>query len=101
MDANPNDAHLKRQLYLLPAAKIRTIDSFCNEILRANCDRVGVSPGYRIADTAECELLAISIIEGLIQAAYNGELDTVATPSEFEELADCLTDSGRTEELSA
>ena len=100
VEENPNDAHLKRQLYLLPAAKIRTIDSFCNEILRANCDRVGVSPGYRIADTAECELLAISIIEGLIQAAYNGELDGVATPSEFEELADCLTDSGRTEELS-
>ena len=100
VEANPNDAHLKRQLYLLPAAKIRTIDSFCNEILRANCDRVGVSPGYRIADTAECELLAISIIEGLIQAAYNGELNSVATPSEFEELADCLTDSGRTEELS-
>ncbi len=100
VEQNPSDAHLKRQLYLLPAAKIRTIDSFCNEILRANCDRVGVSPGYRIADTAECELLAISIIEGLIQAVYNGELPEVASPSEFEELADCLTDSGRTEELS-
>ena len=100
VEANPNDKHLKRQLYLLPSAKIRTIDSFCNEILRANCDRVGVSPGYRIADTAECELLAISIIEGLIQAIYNGALPEIATPGEFEELADCLTDSGRTEELS-
>ena len=100
VEENPEDSHLKRQLYLLPAAKIRTIDSFCNEILRANCDRVGVSPGYRIADTAECELLATSIIEGLIQAVYNGELPEVASPSEFEELADCLTDSGRTEELA-
>lgn len=100
VEENPEDAHLKRQLYLLPAAKIRTIDSFCNELLRANCDRVGLTPGYRIADTAECELLAISIIEGLIEAVYNGELDSVATPSEFEELADCLTDSGRTEELA-
>jgi ATP-dependent helicase/nuclease subunit A len=100
VEENPEDKHLKRQLYLLPAAKIRTIDSFCNEILRANCDRVGLTPGYRIADTAECELLAISIIEGLIGAVYNGLAPEVATPTEFEELADCLTDSGRTEELA-
>lgn len=97
---HPDNKRLERQLYLLPSAKIRTIDSFCNEILRANCDRVGVPPNYRIADTAESELLAISIIEGLIEAAYNGELTEVATPEEFEELADCLTDSKRTEDLS-
>ena len=72
VEEDPENEHLKRQLYLLPSAKIRTIDSFCNEILRANCDRVGVSPGFRIADGAECELLAISIIEGLIEAVYNG-----------------------------
>lgn len=100
VEKNPEDKHLKMQLYLLPSAKIRTIDSFCNEILRANCDRVGVPPSYRIADTAECELLAISIIEGLIEAVYNGELPEIATPAEFEELADCLTDSKRTEELA-
>ena len=100
VEENPEDKHLKRQLYLLPAAKIRTIDSFCNEILRANCDRVGLTPGYRIADTAECELLAISIIEGLIGGVYNGLAPEIATPAEFEELADCLTDSGRTEELA-
>nr|MBE6544948.1 hypothetical protein [Oscillospiraceae bacterium] len=100
VEKNPGNKHLKRQLYLLPSAKIRTIDSFCNEILRANCDRVGLSPNYRIADTAETELLAISIIEGLIEAVYNGELPEIASPSEFEELCDCLTDSKRTEELA-
>lgn len=100
VEETPENKHLQRQLYLLPAAKIRTIDSFCNELLRANCDRVGLTPGYRIADTAECELLAISIIEGLIEAMYNGLLPEIASPDEFEELADCLTDSGKTEELS-
>ena len=100
VEENPDNAHLKRQLYLLPSAKIRTIDSYCNEILRANCDRVGLSQGYRIADTAECQLLAISIVEGLITAAYNGDLDEVVTAEEFEALADCLTDSKKTEELS-
>ena len=100
VEENPEDKHLKRQLHLLPSAKIRTIDSFCNEILRANCDRVGLSPGFRIADGAECELLAISIIEGLIESVYNGDEPDIATPQEFELLADCLTDSGKTEELS-
>ncbi len=100
IEENPKNEHLKKQLYLLPAAKIRTIDSFCNEILRANCDRVGVSPGFRIADAAECELLATSIIEGLIEAVYNGELPEIASPAEFEELCDCLTDSRKVEELS-
>ena len=100
VQSNPENKHLARQLYLLPSAKIRTIDSFCNEILRQNCDRVGLAPGYRIADKAECELLAISILEGLIEACYNGLIPEVASPEEFEELADCLTDSKRTEELS-
>ena len=98
---DPDNEHLKRQLNLLPSAKIRTIDGFCNDILRSNCDCVGLSPGYRIADGAEIEILAISIIEGLIEATYNGELPEVATPEEFEELADCLTESGKTEELSS
>ena len=100
VEANPDDKHLKRQLYLLPSAKIRTIDSFCNELLRANCDRVGLPPVYRIADTAECELLAISLIEGLIEAVYNGELPDIASPEEFDRLCDCLTDTKRTEELA-
>ena len=100
VEKNPADKHLKRQLYLLPLAKIRTIDSFCNDLLRANCDRVGLPPVYRIADTAECELLAISLIEGLIEAVYNGELPDIASPEEFDRLCDCLTDTKRTEELA-
>ena len=100
VEKNPENKELERQLHMLPSARIRTIDSFCNEILRSNSDRAGISPNYRIADTAECELLATSIIEGLIEAVYNGELPEIASPEEFEELADCLTDSKRTEDLS-
>ena len=100
VETNPKNDHLKKQLHLLPSAKIRTIDSFCYDILRANCDRVGIPPNFRIADKAECELLAISIIEGLIEAVYNGEIPEIATPDQFEELADCLTDSGKIKDLS-
>ncbi len=99
-EREPENAKLRHQLNMLPSAKIRTIDSFCNDILRMGADRVGLSAGYRIADTAECELLAISILDGLIGAVYRGELADVATPEEFEALADCLTDSKKVEELS-
>lgn len=97
---DPENKNLARQLNMLPSAKIRTIDSFCNDILKMGADRVGLSRGYRIADGAECELLAISIMDGLTSAIYNGELPEVATPEELEALSDCLTDSKRTEELS-
>ena len=99
VEREPENSFLRDQLYLLPSAKIRTIDSFCNDILKNNSDRVGVPSNYRIADCAEIELLALSILEGLIEAVYRGELPEVASPEEFEELADCLTDSKKTEEL--
>ncbi len=98
--ANPEDKLLSRQLYLLPAAEISTIDSFCNELVRKNADRVGLMPGYRIADEAELIILEHSVLDGLIDALYSGELPMVAEPEAFDELCDCLTDSKRTEDLA-
>ena len=97
---NPSDKRLEHQLYMLPLAKIRTIDAFCNDVLRSVVDRVGISPSYRIADGAENELLASSILEGMISAVYEGRMEEVATPEDFEALCDCLTDSRRMDELS-
>ena len=100
IENDPENRILRHQLNMLPSAKIRTIDSFCNDILKMGADRVGLSPNYRIADTAETELLAISILDGLINSVYRGELPDVASPEEFEALAECLTDTKRVEELS-
>ena len=100
VEKNPEDKRLAHQLHMLPSAKIRTIDSFCNDVLRSAVDRVGISPNYRIADGAECELLAASILDGMISAIYAGEMPDVASAEDFSALADCLTDSRRTEELS-
>ncbi len=97
---NPDNERLRAQLALLPGAKIQTIDSFCIDILRRNCDKVGVSPGFRIPDAAEARLLALSTIERIIDAVYDGLLPEVATPEEFEELADGLTDTRGMSELS-
>ncbi|MBR2351271.1 MAG: UvrD-helicase domain-containing protein [Clostridia bacterium] len=98
--ANPDNPRLRAQLALLPGAKIQTIDSFCVDILRKNCDRVGVSPAFRIPDEAEARLLAISTVERLIDQVYDGFLPEVASPEDFEELADGLTDTRGMSELS-
>ena len=89
---NPKNERLRRQLLLLPGAKICTIDAFCGDILRANCDAVGVSPAYRIADKAEAELLAENILDILIDGVYRGE-DAVVPSADFDRLAECLTDT--------
>ena len=88
---NPEDSRLEAQLYSLPSAKICTIDSFCNDILKNNTERFGISPRYRIADPIEATLLSRSVLSGLIDAIYNGDLPEVASPEEFERLATCLT----------
>ena len=98
--ANPDDEELLRQLMMLPSAKIKTIDAFCNDLLKNNATSVGLSPRYRISTGAECEILSSSILEGLIDAAYNGEVAEIGTPAEFDTLAECLTDTKHTEELS-
>ena len=97
---NPDNQHLKRQLYMLPSAKICTIDSYCGEILRQNCERVGIAPGYRIADGVECELLASSILTGLINEIYLGHIPEVATEEELFSLSECLTGAKNTESIN-
>ncbi len=97
---NPENARLRRQLALLPSAKIQTIDSFCVDILRKNCDRVGVSPLFRIPDSAETLLLAKMMMERLIDGVFEGLMPEVATPEELEALTDGLTSSKQMNELA-
>lgn len=96
----PGDRHLERQMLLLPGAKILTIDAFCADILRGNSDRVGVSPGYRVADEAEAELLAIGMLDELIGDGFEGRCPEVVTPAEIDSLADCLTNTRRHGDLA-
>lgn len=101
LEADPQSERLEKQLHLLPSAHISTIDSFCSDILKENCDRVGVNPGYRIADEAEAQLLAEGILDGMFGEIYDGGLDGVCTAEELAELSDCLTDTRDQADLSA
>ena len=91
LSENPGNLRLQRQLLLLPSATICTIDAFCNEVLRANTGAVGIPPNYRIADTAEAELLGGAVCESLIASVYEGEMEEEIPARGFAELCDALT----------
>ena len=95
----PDDERLERQLHMLPSARISTIDAFCADILRANAERVGINPSFRVPDSAEAQLLAENILAGLLDAIYEGEVPEVATPAELDALTDCLAQTRKQNEL--
>ncbi len=99
VDKNPENEALARQLMLLPTAKIRTIDGFCNDILRKNTDKAKIPPNYRIAEEAESKILSVSILEALINALYEDSLPEIGTAEDFSRLADALTSSKKNSEL--
>ncbi|MBQ9736004.1 MAG: UvrD-helicase domain-containing protein, partial [Clostridia bacterium] len=70
----PNDEHLARQMLLLPTARIRTIDGFCNEIVKGHTVSLGISPLYRIASEAQVDLLGVKLMNEVIEDAYSGVL---------------------------
>lgn len=101
MRERPDDERLARQLHMLPSAKISTIDAFCADILRANAERVGVSPSFRVPDKAEAQLIGENILEGLLESIYEGLSLEVASPAELDSLTDCLAQARKQSELPA
>ena len=97
----PDDPRLERQLYMLPSAKISTIDAFCADILRSNAERVGINPNFRVPDSAEAQLLAENILDSLLESIYEGNEPDVATPKELDALTDCLAQARKQRELPA
>lgn len=74
LEDNPDDDNLQRQITLLNKSSICTIDSFCLEVVRNNFYELdNISPNFRIADTAEIELLKQEVIEDIFEAKYEEE----------------------------
>lgn len=72
--------HLQRQITLLNKASICTIDSFCLDVIRNNFFEIEISPNFRIADTAEIDLLSQEILEKLFEEKYethNSDFETL------------------------
>ena len=67
------EAKLQRQITLLNKASICTIDAFCLDVIKNNFYELEISPNFRIADTAEIELLKQEILEELFEEKYEEE----------------------------
>ena len=70
MDQEHNNERLAKQIMLLSKANICTIDSFCLDVVKNNFYELGISPNFRIADTAELEILKQETLEDLFEEKY-------------------------------
>ena len=72
---DPSNRHLAAQLIKTTSAKICTIDSFYLDMIRENFSSLGLPSNFRIADTAECELLAKECMSDIISKHYDADTD--------------------------
>ncbi|MCQ2486045.1 MAG: helicase-exonuclease AddAB subunit AddA [Clostridia bacterium] len=81
---NPDDAHLKRQLVMLPFANISTIDSFCGDIVRENFHDIDIAPDYKMLEGAQLKLVEADAISRTLDELYKENSD------EFTEIVNIL-----------
>ncbi|MBR5140276.1 MAG: UvrD-helicase domain-containing protein [Clostridia bacterium] len=96
----PENKSLEAQLRSLEYARIMTIDSFCAEVVRTHAERLGITPAYRISETAETLILERTLLDSLIDAALRGELGDEIDAEKFERLCDALTGVKNTADLA-
>lgn len=70
IEEKPEDVRLQKQINLLNKASICTIHSFCLEVIRNYFYELDLSANFRIADSAEIELLKQDVLEELFEKKY-------------------------------
>ena len=67
---HPEDEHLLRQMNLVHTAQITTIDGFCSWILANYFHRIGLDPGFRVAEEGELRLLREEVVNELLEELF-------------------------------
>jgi len=76
LEDEPQNIHLKRQINLLNKASICTIHSFCLDVIHNHFYEIDISSNFRIADTAEIDLLKQDVLDDLFEQKYlNSDAD--------------------------
>lgn len=63
--------HLEKQCTYIHNAKITTIDSFCQEVIKENISLTDIDPGYRIADNSEIVLMTEDALKNVLDRWYD------------------------------
>lgn len=85
--AEPNNSRLRRQLALLPTARIQTVHSFCQELIRQNFTRCGVTADFKLMDEEESLRLRDEVLDGMLEAEYSADLP------QFRQLCDAMREN--------
>ncbi len=67
---NPGNARLRRQLFLVHKARISTVHSLCLSLAREQASVLGIAPDFRLMDEQEGVILRASVLEDVLDAAY-------------------------------
>lgn len=86
VEEQPENELLQSQQTLLSKAKICTIHSLCNELIKDHFQVLGLPASYRLAEENELKILKNEVLEQVLEEYYAGQ-----EPS-FLELADYFSD---------
>lgn len=69
----PDDARLRRQLFLIHHAPIMTVHAFCLNLAREQFAQLGIAPDFRIADPSEGRMLMDEALDNILETWYQEE----------------------------
>jgi len=76
--ARSRDAHLRRQLVMLPGADISTIHSFCKRLITEYFHKLGLDPTFSVIDADEAKLLKADVLDKAVDFAWRqGDADNL------------------------
>ena len=76
LSVNPADHRIRRMRDRVFSADIRTIDSFCKNVVSEYFSQIDLDPDFRFMDSGETELLKRDVLEEMLREEYeNGSQD--------------------------
>ncbi len=88
-EENPDNKRLLLQRAMLPRAKISTIHSFCEQLIKQNYQSLEIDPSFRLSDEGEAMMLKKDVLKELIEEKFLQHEDEGT--EDYIELAEAVT----------